>query len=147
MQIREMKNSDLDQVIEIEQKLFPTDAWTISLFLEELAQVPISRSVVVGQIGQEIIGYASLRFVGKEGDINTIAIAPSHQRKGYGNLLLTWLLENAKAKGVRELFLDVRADNAAAIEMYKNAGFERIDIRRNYYDNSVDAHVMRKKIS
>jgi ribosomal-protein-alanine N-acetyltransferase len=53
----------------------------------------------------------------------------------------------AKDLGVRELFLDVRADNLAAIEMYKKAGFDRIDIRRNYYDHSVDADVMRKKLT
>jgi ribosomal-protein-alanine N-acetyltransferase len=147
MQIRDMKSNDLAKVLEIEQTLFPTDAWTKALFLEELAQVPISRAVVVAEIDQLIIGYASLRFVGKEGDINTIAISPSHQRCGYGNQLLTWMLRTAKVKGVRDLFLDVRADNVAAIEMYKNAGFERIDIRRNYYDHAVDAHVMRKKIS
>lgn len=142
-----MTKSDLATVQGIEADLFPTDAWTKDLFLGELAEVPVSRRVTVLELNGEIVGYASLRFVGREGDVNTIAISKAHQRKGLGQALLDWMLTTAKNLGVRELFLDVRADNQAAIQMYKNAGFERIDIRRNYYDHSVDADVMRKKLT
>jgi ribosomal-protein-alanine N-acetyltransferase len=91
--------------------------------------------------------YASLRFVGREADVNTIAISPDFQRRGFGNELLNWLLNKAKELKVQEIFLDVRADNTAAIEMYRAAGFELIDIRRNYYDHKIDAQVLRKKIT
>ncbi len=147
MQIRDMTKADLSAVLKIETDLFPTDAWTEALFLGELSEVPVSRKVAVAELEGEVIGYVSLRFVGRQGDVNTIAIAKDFQRKGFGNQLLDWLLMTAKDLGVRELFLDVRADNLAAIEMYKKAGFDRIDIRRNYYDHSVDADVMRKKLT
>ena len=142
-----MTKADLSAVLKIETDLFPTDAWTEALFLGELSEVPVSRKVAVAELEGEVIGYVSLRFVGRQGDVNTIAIAKDFQRKGFGNQLLDWLLMTAKDLGVRELFLDVRADNLAAIEMYKKAGFDRIDIRRNYYDHSVDADVMRKKLT
>lgn len=142
-----MQTSDLTEVIEIEKQLFPQDAWTKDLFLGELAEVGISRSVSVLELAGEIVGYASLRYVGREGDVNTIAIAKNQQRKKLGQKLLDWMIQTALDLGVRELFLDVRADNEAAIEMYKKNGFERIDIRRNYYDHSVDAYVMRKKLA
>lgn len=142
-----MTKADLSAVLKIETDLFPTDAWTEALFLGELSEVPVSRKVAVAELAGEVIGYVSLRFVGRQGDVNTIAIAKDFQRKGFGNQLLDWLLMTAKDLGVRELFLDVRADNLAAIEMYKKAGFDRIDIRRNYYDHSVDADVMRKKLT
>lgn len=147
MDIRDMTKADLSAVLKIETDLFPTDAWTEALFLGELSEVPVSRKVAVAELEGEVIGYVSLRFVGRQGDVNTIAIAKDFQRKGFGNQLLDWLLMTAKDLGVRELFLDVRADNLAAIEMYKKAGFDRIDIRRNYYDHSVDADVMRKKLT
>ncbi len=147
MDIRDMTKADLSAVLKIETDLFPTDAWTESLFLGELSEVPVSRKVAVAEFEGQVIGYVSLRFVGRQGDVNTIAIAKDFQRKGFGNHLLAWLLMTAKDLGVRELFLDVRADNLAAIEMYKKAGFDRIDIRRNYYDHSVDANVMRKKLT
>ena len=147
MDIRDMTKADLSAVLKIETDLFPTDAWTEALFLGELSEVPVSRKVAVAEFEGQVIGYVSLRFVGRQGDVNTIAIAKDFQRKGFGNQLLDWLLMTAKDLGVRELFLDVRADNLAAIEMYKKAGFDRIDIRRNYYDHSVDANVMRKKLT
>lgn len=147
MDIRDMTKADLSAVLKIETDLFPTDAWTEALFLGELSEVPVSRKVAVAEFEGQVIGYVSLRFVGRQGDVNTIAIAKDFQRKGFGNQLLDWLLITAKDLGVRELFLDVRADNLAAIEMYKKAGFDRIDIRRNYYDHSVDANVMRKKLT
>ena len=147
MSIRPMQISDLPKVLEIEQDLFPSDAWTEQLFLSELAEVPSSRAVSVIEIADQIIGYASLRFVGREGDVNTIAIAREFQGKGFGKLLLDWMLETAKLNGVKELFLDVRADNQAAIGLYLKEGFDQIDIRRNYYDHKIDALVMRKKLS
>ena len=142
-----MKLADLDAVMEIELDLFPKEAWSKDMFLEELAEVPQSREVVVLEQSDQIIGYASLRFVGREGDINTIAIARGHQRQGLGKKLLNWLEETAVSHGVRELFLDVRTDNEPAIDLYKAAGFVRIDIRRNYYGPSIDADVMRKKLA
>ncbi|MFM1818491.1 MAG: ribosomal-protein-alanine acetyltransferase [Actinomycetota bacterium] len=145
--IRPMKLADLDAVMEIELDLFPKEAWSKDMFLEELAEVPQSREVVVLEQSDQIIGYASLRFVGREGDINTIAIARGHQRQGLGKKLLNWLEETAVSHGVRELFLDVRTDNEPAIDLYKGAGFVRIDIRRNYYGPSIDADVMRKKLA
>lgn len=145
--IRPMKLTDLDAVMEIELDLFPNEAWSKDMFLEELAEVPGSREVVVLEQGDRVIGYASLRFVGREGDINTIAIARGHQRQGFGKKLLTWLEQTAVSHGVCELFLDVRTDNEPAIDLYKAAGFVRIDIRRNYYGPSIDADVMRKKMA
>jgi ribosomal-protein-alanine N-acetyltransferase len=147
MPIRPMTMADLATVIKIEEQLFPTDAWTKDMFIGELSQVPTSRAVVVLEVENQIIGYASLRFVGREADVNTIAISPDFQRRGFGNELLNWLLNKAKELKVQEIFLDVRADNTAAIEMYRAAGFELIDIRRNYYDHKIDAQVLRKKIT
>ena len=145
--IRPMTIADLDAVMEIELDLFPKEAWSKEMFLEELAEVPYSREAVVLEEGNGVIGYASLRFVGHEGDINTIAIAREHQRKGLGKQLLNWLEQTASSHGVRELFLDVRTDNQPAIDLYRAAGFVRIDIRRNYYGPNIDADVMRKKLT
>ena len=147
MPIRPMQISDLPKVLEIEQNLFPSDAWTEQLFLGELAEVPNSRAVSVFELAGEVIGYASLRFVDREGDVNTIAVAKEYQGNGFGKQLLDWMLETAKLNGVKELFLDVRADNQAAINLYQKEGFDRIDVRRNYYENKIDALVLRKKLS
>ena len=147
LEIRPMTHSDLARVLEIEVDLFPVDAWSEDLFLGELAEVSISRDVSVAILDSEIVGYASFRYVGKQGDVNTVAVASNHQGKGIGTALMNWLESQAALRNVREIFLEVRSDNEAAIKMYDARGYERIDIRRNYYGNTIDANIMRKRVA
>lgn len=147
LEIRPMTTADLSVVLEIEKALFPLDAWTDALFLTELAEVSISRDVSVAILDSEIVGYASFRYVGKQGDVNTVAVASNQQGKGIGTALMDWLESQAALRNVREIFLEVRSDNEAAIKMYAARGYERIDIRRNYYGNTIDANIMRKRVA
>ena len=147
LEIRPMTHPDLARVLEIEVDLFPVDAWSEDLFLGELAEVSISRDVSVATLDSEIVGYASFRYVGKQGDVNTVAVASSQQGKGIGTALMNWLESQAALRNVREIFLEVRSDNEAAIKMYDARGYERIDIRRNYYGNTIDANIMRKRVA
>lgn len=144
--IRPMRATDISEVKKIEDELFPIDAWSEDLFLSELTEVSISRDVVVAELNERIVGYASLRFVGKQGDVNTVAVAADAQGKGIGTQLMDWLETKARERGVRELFLEVRSDNDPANALYKKRDYERIDIRRNYYGNTIDANIMRKKL-
>ncbi len=147
VEIRAMTSADVPAVKVIEDDLFPIDAWTESLFLGELAEVSQSREVAVAVISDAIVGYASFRYVGKQGDVNTVAVSRAHQGKGIGTILMDWLEDQAAQHGVREIFLEVRSDNEAAIAMYQSREYERIDIRRNYYANAIDANIMRKKVT
>ena len=147
LEIRPMTHSDLARVLEIEVDLFPVDAWSEDLFLGELAEVSISRDVSVATLDSEIVGYASFRYVGKQGDVNTVAVASDQQGKGIGTALMDWLESQAAIRNVREIFLEVRSDNETAIKMYDARGYERIDIRRNYYGNTIDANIMRKRVA
>ena len=147
LEIRPMTTADLAAVLEIEKALFPIDAWTDALFLAELAEVSISRDVSVAILDSQLVGYASFRYVGKQGDVNTVAVASGQQGKGIGTALMDWLESQAALRNVREIFLEVRSDNEAAIKMYATRGYERIDIRRNYYGNTIDANIMRKKVT
>jgi ribosomal-protein-alanine N-acetyltransferase len=147
LEIRPMTTADLSAVLEIEKALFPIDAWTDALFLAELAEVSISRDVSVAILDSQLVGYASFRYVGKQGDVNTVAVASDQQGKGIGSALMDWLESQAVLRNVREIFLEVRSDNEAAIKMYAARGYERIDIRRNYYGNTIDANIMRKRVA
>ena len=147
LEIRPMTKDDLTAVLAIESELFPIDAWTKELFLGELAEVSNSRDVAVAVIESEIVGYASFRYVGKQGDVNTVAVSSEHQGKGIGTALMDWLESQAVLRNVREIFLEVRSDNEAALRMYISRGYERIDVRRNYYGNTIDANIMRKRVA
>jgi len=141
-----MQATDVPEVKALEDALFPVDAWTQDMFHNELAEVGISREVMVARLAGKIVGYVSLRFVADEGDVVTIAVDTSVQKQGVGTLMMDWLETTAKVRGVKNLFLEVRSDNIPAIAMYLARDFERIDLRRNYYDTGVDAYVMRKRL-
>jgi len=146
LEISAMQASDIPEVKALEDALFPVDAWTQDMFQNELAEVGISREVMVTRLAGKIVGYVSFRYVADEGDVVTIAVDTSVQKQGVGTAMMDWLETTAKVRGLKNLFLEVRSDNIPAIAMYLARDFERIDLRRNYYDTGVDAYVMRKRL-
>jgi len=147
MTFRPMQWWDVEAVLRIEKSLFTHDPWTAEMFWSELAQVPESRLVWGAESGDEIAGFGSLRYVGNEGDINTIAIDVKFQRRGFGNQLYLCMENAAQERGVRNLFLEVRSDNEPAHTLYVAQGFEQIETRKNYYGDDAHALVMRKRLA
>ena len=47
--------------------------------------------------------------------------------------MLVHLIEDAREQGARQMFLEVRESNPAAIQMYMNHGFNEVGRRRHYY--------------
>ena len=135
---------DLDAIMALERASFPTDAWSPAMMREELAS-PHGWYVVVEETGR-LVGYAGLRAVrgARDADIQTIAIAEAARGRGRGRALLTALLEEAVRREVHDVFLEVRADNPTAQELYLSEGFAEVGRRPRYYQpDDVDAIVMR----
>lgn len=144
VRLRAMVERDLPAVMALERILFPEDAWSEALMRGEITRQPERRSYLVGVVGTQVVAYAGLAVAGGEGDVQTIAVAPEYQGRGVGTALLAALLEEAAARGCREVFLDVRADNDRARALYERFGFEAVGRRAGYYQPSgTDAVVMR----
>ncbi|MGZ4611359.1 MAG: ribosomal protein S18-alanine N-acetyltransferase [Actinomycetes bacterium] len=136
---------DVDSALAIEVALFP-DPWTVGTFWSELAGVPDTRHYVVAESGGHLVGYAGLFAVGHQADVQTLAVARDHQGRGLGAVLLQVLLDEADRRDAGEVLLEVRADNDSAMRLYERFGFERIGVRRGYYQpGRVDAVVMRRR--
>lgn len=144
IRVRDAELADLDAIMALETATFPGDAWSPDLMAAELAS-PHTMYVVV-ESGDEIVAYAGLSAPAGagQGDIQTIAVDPTHRRLGIGTVLMRELLGAARARGASEVFLEVRADNPGAEELYRRHGFARIGVRPHYYQpDDVDAIVMR----
>lgn len=144
MSTRQATADDLEAIMALERASFPTDAWSAAMMREELAS-PHGWYVVVEQAGQ-VIGYAGLRAVHGAGDadVQTIALAADARGRGRGRALLTELLAEAERRRVRDVFLEVRADNPVAQALYVSEGFVEVGRRPRYYQpDDVDAIVMR----
>ncbi len=144
MTLRIATPDDLDAIMAIEHRSFPTDAWSAEAMALELAS-PHGRYLVDEHEGG-VVGYGGVRALqgSADADIQTIAFDPEHRGAGRGRALLRALLAAAVERGAREVFLEVRADNPGAEGLYLSEGFEEIGRRPRYYQpDDVDAIVMR----
>lgn len=90
-----------------------------------------------------LAGYAGLWLVVDEAHVTTIATRPQHRGHGYGELLLTSLIEIAYGINARWLTLEVRVTNSTAQNLYRKYGFHDAGLRKKYYsDNNEDALIM-----
>lgn len=96
-------------------------------------------------------GFALGRVAADEVEVLTIAVAPEARRQGQGRDLMAAFTALAAARGALSAFLEVAADNAAAIALYHAAGFAVAGRRRGYYrladGSAVDALVMAKSLA
>ncbi|MEU8121569.1 ribosomal protein S18-alanine N-acetyltransferase [Spirillospora sp. NPDC049024] len=146
--LRPMTGADLPAVHRLDRVLFPEDTWSEEMLAAELADQPRTRHYIVAEAPDgEIVGYAGLAAAGGQADVQTIGVRPDRRKGGIGAALLTALLEEAVRRGSESVFLEVRADNDAAHRLYERFGFERVGIRKRYYQPSdVDAIVMCRKL-
>lgn len=84
-------------------------------------------------VEDKAIGYCVLLPLGEELEILNLVIFSVFQGRGYGRVLLDKIKEVAKDLGASKLWLEVRADNLRARDVYLSAGFAETGIRQNYY--------------
>ncbi|MBC7639842.1 MAG: ribosomal protein S18-alanine N-acetyltransferase [Rhodoferax sp.] len=136
---------DVQTLAALERELFTADAWTAETWWAELAQAPRWYCAVeLPERPGEPAGYAGAAVNGPDADVMTVAVAPWAQGRGLGGQLLSALVVAVAERGAARLVLEVRADNVVAQRLYARHGFERIAVRRGYYDG-VDAWIMRRR--
>lgn len=148
MSVRAATPADLDAIMAIEKAAFPTDAWSRDMMLAELES--IFAAYYVAELDGEIVGYAGLRHLDgqTDADVQTIAVTEGARGHGLGRRLLRTLMAEAQRRRAREMFLDVRDDNAVAQALYESEGFVEIGRRTKYYQpDGIDAIVMRAPLS
>ena len=139
---------NLNNIMALEHECFGNDAW-----LEETMRFELladhTRYFVLLEADQ-LMGFAGLSKIpgSDQADVQTVAVSPSARGKGYGRKLMDRLLTEAKTLHASEIFLEVRADNSVAQNLYESLGFEHIDTRKRYYQpDNVDAWIMRARLS
>jgi ribosomal-protein-alanine N-acetyltransferase len=139
--VRDAVAADVDSVHAIEVASF-SQPWRREAFRDLI--LAGGGRVLVATLGQEVAGYIVLVGAADEAEIANLAVAPAGRRQGTGRLLVEAALSEARRRGVRHVFLEVRASNVAAQALYRAFGFEAIAARRAYYQfPTEDAIVMR----
>lgn len=140
--IRQMMVEDLSAVIAIDQMSFSLP-WPANTFRYEVTENRAARCLVAETDDKKIAAMIVSWIVADELHIATFATHMSFRRQGIGTQLLSEALSDARRRGARRAFLEVRQSNAAAQDMYKKFGFEVTGRRPKYYrDNAEDAILM-----
>jgi ribosomal-protein-alanine acetyltransferase len=136
---------DLGRLYEIEKECFDEEAFSrrqIASLLTDYNSV----SLVVkenGKIVGFIIGIIHFDKHVASGHILTIDTARAHRRRGVAQMLLSEIEKIFASKGVKECLLEVREDNAAALNLYRKLGYDKIGKLKNYYGKA-DGVYLRK---
>jgi ribosomal-protein-alanine N-acetyltransferase len=111
-------------------------AWVV----EEREQTAAGFSVQASRI----VAFLVARRVDSEWELENIVVSETFRRHGAALMLLAVLIAEARAHGGSEIFLEVRESNLSARALYQKAGFEKTDLRKDYYsDPREDAVVFR----
>jgi ribosomal-protein-alanine N-acetyltransferase len=141
MIIRKMTLDDIEQVISIDRVSFSLP-WPERSFRFDLTDNPASRCWVA-EIDGKVVGMIVAWLIVDEVHVATIATHPDFRRRGVAKKLLAHTLQYLKEEGAQSSFLEVRASNVAAQEMYRKFGYEESGVRPRYYkDNDEDALLM-----
>ena len=142
LDILPMRRKHLKAIMPIEEVVYPRP-WTLGVFHAEIELVRREqRFYIVGQIGEELVGYGGLLFTPDDAHVTNIAVHPEWQRRGIATDLLLELAWNARERECQALTLEVRMSNTPAQELYRRFGFVPAGIRQKYYENTDDAIVM-----
>ena len=139
--VRPLRPEDIQAVVAIETEAFSTP-WQAETF-EGLLDRDTVELLVMTDETEGVVGYAVVWCVLDQGELANLAIAPSRRGSGLGAALLRQVITVSRERGVTKLFLEVRASNRRAIDLYLGFGFAEVGVRRNYYDDPrEDALVM-----
>ena len=95
-------------------------------------------------------GFILCRGVADEAEILTLAVDPAARRKGVAKALVEAAAGMARTLGAELLYLEVAADNQAAILLYEKTHFAWAGLRKGYYarqTGAMDAIVMRRVLN
>lgn len=92
------------------------------------------------------VAYGGMLSVLDEGQITNIAVHPNFRRRGIGRTVTEALLKNARENKLSAVFLEVRASNRAAEELYRSLGFAAVGERKNFYRLPVEAAIIMKYV-
>ncbi len=88
------------------------------------------------------VGYCGMMTAADEADILNVAVLPGYRRQGIARSLMNRMLDTARLKGVRTIYLEVRESGIPARELYRSLGFTVIGLRKLYYSNPCENAVL-----
>ncbi|HUU79092.1 MAG TPA: GNAT family N-acetyltransferase [candidate division Zixibacteria bacterium] len=146
--------TDIEAVQKINRNCLPEN-YPRFFFLDIYNKFPEGFNVAEMENG-EIVGYEMTRIerglsnygfgIDKKGHIISIAVLDEYRRLGIAKNLMISAANALRLREVKEVFLEVRESNHAAINLYQRLGYQSFKISKQYYTDGESAIIMISKI-
>ena len=139
IKITRMTLNDIDNITPDFNKEFDK-FWNINNLKNDFANP--NSTYFVAKFDTEIVGFAGILKICDEANIMNIVTKVNKRRLGIGSKLLQSLIASAKEQNCKSIILEVNENNKPAINLYKKYNFNRIGLRKKYYNNTDNAILM-----
>jgi len=146
--VRQATENDLETMLSIERECFTAEAYT----QEQMGHLLKSPSAVslIAKVDNEVVGFTigliEQHGKTKRGHVYTIDVALKHRRIGIGATLLSEIEGIFVERGVKTCYLEVRADNKAARELYRKHGYTELEPLENFYSTGIHGIRLKKEL-
>ena len=124
-----MTEAQLGDVVALEQQVYD-HPWTHGNFVDSLRAGYHARLLIAES---QLLGYFIAMKGVDEVHLLNITVAPEHQGEGWGHVMLDALALWSRAEQAQWLWLEVRASNTRAQQLYERHGYRKVGQRRHYY--------------
>ena len=142
--INKMTIEDLESIKNILASDFD-NFWSFDVLEDEL-ECDNSYVIVAKSTDNTIVGFAGLKTILDEADIMNIVVKKDFRHNGIGSILLENLINYSKNMNMKTITLEVNENNLSAISLYDKFSFDKLGIRKKYYNGESDAIIMSKKL-
>lgn len=139
--IKKAEQCHVPQIAEIERNSIP-QPWSEAAFASALED---KKAVTLAAFcGDVLCGFITGVYLLDTADIYSVAVSENYRKTGVGKLLLEEFF-SALPEDVNSVGLEVRESNIPAIKLYEKTGFERVGLRKNFYQEPRENAVLMTK--
>ena len=139
--IKKAEQYHVPHIAEIEKESIP-QPWSEAAFAAALEdEKAVTLSAFCGDI---LCGFITGVYLLDTADIYSVAVSVDYRKKGVGKRLLEEFF-SALPNEVQAVNLEVRESNSPAIKLYEKTGFERVGLRKNFYQDPRENAVLMTK--
>jgi [ribosomal protein S18]-alanine N-acetyltransferase len=134
VRVRPMTAGDVDAAHAILMESPEASIWS----RESLLASTSGGIALVAELDGGFAGILIGRAAADEFEIQNLAVGKAWRRRGAGSQLVTDAMARARSAGAKQVYLEVRASNQAAIGLYTRMGFRECGRRPGYYRDPVE---------
>ena len=141
--IKNINEKDIDLCYELDSSTI--SFWTKKQWASEFKKEGIKVAGLF--LSSLLIGICVFHVVLDEAQINFFVVHKNYRKKGFGTLLMNYLIKQCEKLDINKLFLEVSNNNVQAENFYSRFNFSTVGIRRNYYKDGSDALLKEKNLT